>query len=191
MNKSHDLLDLEKRVKSTSSKSFQEVVEDALRVIPNPIIAGGFAVSFYGFHRFTQDIDFAALGMTPKILVEALKAFEALGYKVEQISFPPNYTIHMATSGDRGIALMEFISENGWDKQVEKRARPGDLFNHPVRYVSPEDLVLMKLLGFRNKDKIDLDELLFKKNIKLDETYLLEWADRLGVLTRLESLTGD
>lgn len=52
-------------------------------------------------------------------------------------------------------------------------------------FVSPEDLILSKLLAGRPKDLVDVADVLFIQG-DLDVIYLRLWAGRLGILESLE-----
>jgi hypothetical protein len=52
--------------------------------------------------------------------------------------------------------------------------------------MSPEDVVLLKLLAYRRKDQLDVEEIL-KISVDLDLDHLRQWAARLGVSERLEA----
>ena len=55
-----------------------------------------------------------------------------------------------------------------------------------VWLVSPEDLILLKLIASRPRDFVDIDDVLFVQG-SLDEEYLAtHWAERLDVLAELE-----
>jgi hypothetical protein len=56
---------------------------------------------------------------------------------------------------------------------------------HTLSVVSPEDLVLFKLLAARPRDLGDVADVLFIQG-QLDETYMRRWARELGVSDRLE-----
>ena len=51
--------------------------------------------------------------------------------------------------------------------------------------VSPEDLVLLKLLAGRPKDFVDVGDILFIQG-QLDQEYLHRWATQLGISSALE-----
>jgi len=51
--------------------------------------------------------------------------------------------------------------------------------------ITPEDLVLFKLVAWRRKDQSHLDDLLLVVG-PLDDKHLAAWADKLGVRDRLE-----
>lgn len=56
--------------------------------------------------------------------------------------------------------------------------------------ITPEDLILMKLLAHRRKDLADIDDIFFVQG-QLDVAYLRLWADRLNVRSRLEEFLGE
>jgi hypothetical protein len=56
--------------------------------------------------------------------------------------------------------------------------------------VSPEDLILLKLLAARPRDLADIGDVLFTQG-QLDKTYLRHWADELGVRAALEEALAD
>jgi hypothetical protein len=53
-----------------------------------------------------------------------------------------------------------------------------------VKVMTPEDVVLLKLLSRRKKDLADIEDLVALCT-HLDVTYLREWAGRLGIEDRL------
>jgi hypothetical protein len=53
--------------------------------------------------------------------------------------------------------------------------------------VSPEDLILLKLVAARRRDFSDAGDVLFMQG-QLDETYMRHWAKELGVLDKLEQV---
>jgi hypothetical protein len=56
--------------------------------------------------------------------------------------------------------------------------------------VSPEDLVLLKLLAARPRDLVDVSDVLFMQG-QLDLKYMRTWADKLGISAELESKLAD
>ena len=65
-----------------------------------------------------------------------------------------------------------------------RRARQ-PLDDRPVWLVSPEDLILLKLIAQRPRDLADVGDVLFMQG-QLDESYLRRWAAALGVAARLQ-----
>ena len=61
--------------------------------------------------------------------------------------------------------------------------------NLQVAVVSPEDLIVLKVLAGRPRDAIDVQDVLFMQG-ELDRDYMKHWAARLGVLENLEIALG-
>lgn len=57
-------------------------------------------------------------------------------------------------------------------------------------FVTPEDLILLKLLSHRPRDQGDIADVLFVQG-QLDETYLRQWAQSLDIADRLEKALTD
>jgi hypothetical protein len=53
--------------------------------------------------------------------------------------------------------------------------------------VSPEDLILLKVVAARPRDLGDIEDVLFAQS-DLDETYMRRWAKELGVAEKLEEV---
>jgi hypothetical protein len=60
----------------------------------------------------------------------------------------------------------------------------------PLWVVSPEDLLLLKLLADRPRDRADIADLLLVAG-PLDMPYVRAWANRLGLDERLERALED
>ena len=50
--------------------------------------------------------------------------------------------------------------------------------------MAPEDVILLKLIAYRRKDQLDVEEIV-KVTPDLDKAYLRSWAARLDVSGRL------
>jgi hypothetical protein len=57
----------------------------------------------------------------------------------------------------------------------------------PLPYLSPEDVVIHKLLAYRFRDRDDLEELL-RAGVTLDERYVERWCDEWEIRDRWEEL---
>jgi hypothetical protein len=85
----------------------------------------------------------------------------------------------------RGIDVDLFLAESRFQRQLLLHRRQEQLDDAPIWLVSPEDLILLKLLAGRPRDHADIGDILFTQG-KLDEVYLRLWAKELGVITKLE-----
>src|SRR5262249_42866006 len=121
-----------------SRTTLAEVVKDVLEVIANPLIAGGFAVAHHGFLRATVDVDIIAVGSTKKYINE----FRSRGYKFENIQLPIG-TLELLTKANKGIDFI-YLNNSELLKSMDARSVSGDLYGVPIRYVSIEDLIILK-----------------------------------------------
>lgn len=174
-----------------------EVVADALRRFENigliPLIGGSFASSAWGRPRQTHDLD-----LTVHVLLEHIEplvaAFESdymvnrseLEAAVDEPKWPNGFQLlHF----DSTFKIDVFQSENrDYDKLVFRRAREVEISSGVrARYVSAEDIVLMKLrwyvLGNRISDRQwnDLVQVIEIQGEAFDREYLLHWAEHFGL----------
>lgn len=91
-----------------------------------------------------------------------------------------------------GAGLMSIYSSrrSAFQQELLKRAKPEPLDDLVVYVVSPEDLILLKLLAHRPRDLADVGDILFTQGT-LDEAYLRKWAEELGIRERLESVLAE
>lgn len=60
-----------------------------------------------------------------------------------------------------------------------ERAIEVKLFNKKVKFPSPEDLILFKLIAGRELDLFDVKNIYLRYIDRLDKKYLIEWAQRI------------
>ncbi len=84
-----------------------------------------------------------------------------------------------------------FLATDAFQRSALSRRRRVELeegFQTDV--ISPEDLLLYKLVAYRNKDRAAIERLLLVQS-GLDWEHVREWAARLGVTSRLEEALRD
>ncbi len=157
-------------------------------------VMGGIAVRIYGIPRPTHDIDFT-LALDRSRLPDLYEAARSLGYTVpeeyaagwvDQVASLPLIKVRLYLEG-RGIDIDIFLAESPFQEQLLTRRRCEHVDDFPVWFVSPEDLVLLKLLAHRPRDLADIGDILFIQG-QLDESYMRHWAEQLGVLQKLEEV---
>ncbi len=155
-------------------------------------VMGGIAVRAYGIPRPTFDVDFTIAIERPR-LVELYQAVTALGYAVpeeyakgwtDQVAGMPLIRFRLYLEG-RSVDVDVFLAESAFQEQLLSRRRRSVVDDRPVWLVSPEDLVLLKLIAARPRDILDVGDVLFTQG-QLDTVYMRTWATKLGVLDRLE-----
>lgn len=155
----------------------KETLSEILSIVREPTIAGGFAVAHYARPRQTIDLD--VVGIIN--LATYSKSLLALGYHHETNRLVNGIMLESFTKNknqphEEGIDFLWF--ENAaFEKQVVSRAEPSQMLGFPVKIVSIEDLIVMKSLSNRTKDKADLEELQ-KQNY--DRDYVARWVSTLG-----------
>lgn len=152
-----------------------EVMQDFLKVVRNPIIAGGFAVAHHGYVRGTLDVDVLSIGSV-NAEIEQLKS---MGYKHESIRISNGF-IDLLTKSNKGIDFIHLDDEN-FMKSIVARTVPGNFLTEPVRVISFEDLIVLKAIAGRErsggKDLLDLNNLL---KFPYDDAYVQKWLAHFG-----------
>jgi len=157
-------------------------------------VMGGLAVRAYGIPRATYDIDFT-LAIERERLPELYLAVEELGYTVPQpfetgwvdaVGGMPLVKFRLFVD-ENGIDIDVFLAETEFQKSIISRRRREELDGAVLYLVSPEDLVLLKLIASRPRDVADVHDVLFIQG-ELDGGYLHEWATRLDITDRLAKI---
>lgn len=141
---------------------FLDVIEKLLIHEVDFILIGGYAVNFYGYGRYTGDIDFW-LRPTELNKNKFLKAFSQLNTDesyiniIKQMNFAEPQAILIGEPPLRvdfmtKVNLVNF--DEAWDKRVLL-----PLNGNQIPVVDYDHLVTMKFNTGRPKDKLDLEEL--------------------------------
>jgi hypothetical protein len=158
------------------------------------VLMGGLAVRVYGIPRPTYDVDFTVAMPRPS-LDEFYRQARALGYTVPEqyaagwvdtVAGMPVVKLRLFLEG-RGVDVDVFLAESNFQRELLLRRRQDRVDEMVVWLVSPEDLILLKLLASRPRDLADIADILFTQG-QLDESYLRRWAEQLGVLDDLNAV---
>ncbi len=150
----------------------------------------------FGFTE-SHDIDFT-LAIDRDRLPALFQAVTGMGYTVpeeycqgwvDRVAGMPLVKFRLYLEG-KGIDIDIFLAESSFQRQLLARRRNQPLDGLAVWFVSPEDLILLKLLAGRPRDMADVGDILFTQG-RLDESYMRLWAESLGVLPRLEQALAD
>ncbi len=174
------------------SRALRDVVALFERLAIPYAVMGGIAVRIYGIPRPTHDIDFT-LAIDRGRLPDLYESLRGLGYTVpeeyaggwvDRVAGMPVVKVRLYLEG-KGIDIDIFLAESRFQQELLARRRREQLDESPVWFVSPEDLILLKLLSHRPRDVADISDILFVQG-QLDRGYLRSWAEELGVLAELE-----
>jgi len=160
-------------------------------------ITGGMAVFVWARPRFTADIDIIVLMAQRHIalLAEAVQALSDASYidtAVMRRALERHGEFNFI-DGATGVKVDFFAMEGTpFDRSQLNRRMPQHILGHHVYFVSPEDLILSKLLWFQlgesAKQYEDIVSIL-RMQPKLDWKYLKKWATihkTADILNRLQ-----
>ena len=119
-------------------------------------VYGGLALAAYGEPRETKDADLAVTGIQGTEVVERQAEFdvvEAFDRKVFGGLFVSRYTLLGGEAGALNTADLVEPRSIRYARQVLARSIGGSLRQRPVRVVSPEDFVVMKVLSSETTTK--------------------------------------
>ncbi|MBI3333079.1 MAG: nucleotidyltransferase [Candidatus Omnitrophica bacterium] len=174
-----------------SSQDLDDALKAALRLlrrrrIPYMVI-GGLALSVWGRVRVTQDVDIAvALEEEAEAdLVRALRRAHFLpaapramvGHKLLVCRY-------LKTAKGLPVEVDLFFVHGAYQRQAIRRAVTVRFGGQSLRIISPEDLILYKLLADRPMDRLDIQTILEEQRGRLDRRYLRRWAKPLGITTK-------
>ena len=159
-------------------------------------VMGGMAVRVHGIPRPTHDLDFT-LAIEQDRLPELFARLADEGFTVpepyqqgwvDRVADMPLVKLRIYL-GDRGVDVDLFLAESAFQREIMSRRRRARLDAQDVWIVTPEDLLLLKLLAGRPRDLSDAGDILFVQG-QLDQAYLKRWAAQLGIDDRLRQLLG-
>ncbi|MBI4118884.1 MAG: nucleotidyl transferase AbiEii/AbiGii toxin family protein [Parcubacteria group bacterium] len=163
-------------------------------------ITGGMAVLVWGRPRFTADIDILIEFKVADVdkLEAALNALGETGYvdkdaMREALLREGEFNF---IDGNTGVKVDFWIlKKNSFDVFRMKRRVARDILNQRVYFISPEDLVLNKLLWYQESQSsrhLEDAESVFKiSGENLDKDYLNKWAEKLNVSELLRRFISD
>lgn len=162
------------------------------------MIGGSHAGMYYGEPRLTRDID-VIVALRPEHLRSLLDRFPAHEFYVDEASARDaigtrgQFTIIHPGSGQK---IDVYVSpETPYDRaRLARRDRLPILPGVDAYFVRAEDVILYKLLYIQQVDSVtharDIVGILRVSGPELDERYIAQWADQLGVRTLWERVRG-
>jgi hypothetical protein len=155
---------------------------------------GGAALSAWGVPRATFDLDLA-LSIPEEGLGVVLDALSRRGFVIDA-AFRKGFrdrvggmeTIHVhLPAGSTLMAVDLFLATTPLLGSVVERRTSIDLGRGPIQVCTAADLILLKLIADRPKDRIDVENVLAVQGVP-ERDYLVRWAERLGLRGRLEEI---
>lgn len=147
-------------------------------------IIGGHAVNVWLEPRFTADIHITVAARGDD-LARLRDEFERANYALERqfgadLSSGPDFARWVSSEGD---VVEVQVAKTDLQREVVRRAVVAET---GARVATPEDLIVLKLIADRAKDRIDLEGLVALDG--LDWAYVEAWAREWDVTDRLERI---
>jgi predicted nucleotidyltransferase len=156
------------------------------------VVMGGIAARVLGIPRPTHDVDFTLVVDRP-VLLQLFDRLEALGFTIaesyrkcwiDRVEEMPLVKARMYLDG-RGVDVDMFLCESTFQESLISRRQRQNVEGIELWMVTPEDLILLKLLAGRTRDWADVGDVLFMQG-ELDTAYMRHWAKQLEIEPRLE-----
>ncbi len=160
------------------------------------VVTGGMAIFVWGRPRFTADVDIVIKLKSDDIdkLAENLEALSEASY-IDKNAMEQALMRHSEFNFIDGLTGIKVdfwaVGENQFDKSQLERRVAKNILGQKVFFISPEDLILSKLLWHKQSESsrhLEDIESIFKIQKKLDLRYLRKWAKSQSTIKILESL---
>ena len=154
--------------------------------IPNALM-GGMAVAIHGIPRITRELNFV-ISLSSDRQHDFLTSFRKLGYKWPESTHAglvDQYSA-VAFSRDDGLVVVVdmLMAEPEYRQLLLRRHQRVVVDGIAAWVVSPEDLIILKLIAGRPRDIGDILDILMAQG-QLDSEYLRHWSQHFGLTDRL------
>lgn len=156
------------------------------------MVSGGMAVSFWGFPRTTHDIDIVIEAQEKdknKIIRLFEKDFYISDVAVEE-AIKNRFTFNIIDNKSGLKIDFWLLKRDAFGKSEFQRKLKKRMFGEDIFIISPEDLILCKLIGFEETKSSrrlqDAKSILQTSRVDMD--YIKAWAERQGTTGILKEL---
>jgi hypothetical protein len=172
--------------------TLDDLVEMAKTVGTDWMLLGAVPVSYYGWPRATTDLDFAiAVDISVSDFIDRWMA--SRGYTKR---FGPSQiqqkgiwlSKYWKETDEDVVGIDVFFSVGEWQKKALERRVMAEVAGHQWWIPSLEDLILYKLIAYREKDILDLEGIWDRSFGKIDWDYLEPWVKKLDLETDLREI---
>ncbi len=145
------------------------------------MVIGGLAHIAWGSGRSTRDVDIT-LAVDPSDVRIVLRALGTqVGELVEDIEACLQNGV-LAFVHRSGVHVDLMLTRHPYAQQAIDRAITLKVMSVPVKFCTPEDLVLHKIISERDKDRLDVADILRRRRETLDRAYLDPRVHELAVI---------
>ncbi len=140
------------------------------------MVIGGLAVQVWGNVRATQDVDIS-VAIHPqereRLVMAARKRFKLIPDNPEAFIARTNV---LPVETESGVPVDLICAWTDMEREALSRAR--DIEVEPgfsMRVAAPEDLLLMKFISERPRDREDVEGILVRSGDEMDHAYVRKW----------------
>ena len=138
-------------------------------------IGGAIALGFYAVPRATVDVDVNIFVPPADQLARALTALADAGFVADEEE--SQLRVRANSEGQfrgaiSGLRVDVFVPAIAYYAQLATRRRQVTLLGKPLWILSPEDLVVLKMMFFRRKDLADVEAVLRDQAPSLDRRFV-------------------
>lgn len=158
--------------------------------IPHAFI-GGLGRNVWGRPRATEDVD-VQIAVSAEGWLRCVDALAEAGYALEQeygSTGPPPDNARLRSRG--GVRLDVMLDKTRFQQDVVRRGVPCEIRGTTLRVLSPEDLILYKLIASRPKDVDDIEDVLRTRQLArlpVDWPYIEGHAAEWDMLAEVAAL---
>lgn len=135
-------------------------------------VIGGLATSQWGYERYTADLDFKIF--VPNTDYPAMRELLRRAFPENPRPHIPNHALVLAVEID-GVIVDFGMGYPGFDELVIERAVEYTAKGYKIRFATPEDLIILKVIANRGKDWQDIEGLVNSRVDDLDFGYMENW----------------
>ncbi|MEX2235965.1 MAG: nucleotidyl transferase AbiEii/AbiGii toxin family protein [Dehalococcoidia bacterium] len=136
------------------------------------MLIGAMAGNAWGIERTTTDVDFTVAlpeAASEGFIKDALERFQPRRRPTGDILGGAGILLLWASNG---VGIDFIIATTPFEEAALERAQPLSLAGRRVCVISPEDLIVLKLIAGRGKDLIDIQAVVRRQRATIDRRYL-------------------
>ena len=154
------------------------------------MIIGGQAVLVYGRPRLTRDIDIT-LGVDTDMFASIEQVCKELKLRFlteNPQDFVRDTKVLPIEEPDSKVRVDFIFSSTLYEAQAIKNAKQVLIDDHPVKFASCEDVIILKMVAGRAIDEEDVKSILAKNRDTIDLVYIDKWLSEFGKITEHEGI---
>jgi hypothetical protein len=152
-------------------------------------VAGAVAANAYRDPRATTDLDLM-VQIPSAAFARIAAALAADGWEAFRRSPESDYPDVVRLRHPRYFQTDLLLVKIAYQREALQRARATQVGSTRVWFLSPEDVIVHKLIAYRPRDRADVHEIL-RIGIELDRTYVVRWCEFWGVTQRWNELLAE